>query len=129
MVSDSSRIVKEASCAVSLSAVPDFMPFLPLAFRVRLPLPHSTTCAPSLPLITAFSASVLSGYSVSLFWAASVSVLVVPSAATIVTTLDFPQVMGAVELLVRQRSDKISVTPAVPFLTLTEPSAQLPVSK
>ena len=44
-----------------------------------------------------------------------------------VTSLDFPITIGADVLLVRLKSDKISVTPTVPFLTLTEPSEQLPV--
>ena len=60
MVSASSRMVRDASPSSAVEA-PDLMPFLPLALTVRLPVPHSVTREPSLHLMTAFSASVLSG--------------------------------------------------------------------
>ena len=60
MVSVSSRMVRDASPSSAVVA-PDLMPFLPLALTVRLPVPHSTTRLPSLHLMAAFSASVLSG--------------------------------------------------------------------
>lgn len=47
-------------------------------------------------------------------------------AATMVTSLDLLQAMGAVSLLVRVRPSSTRVTPVVPFLTVMEPSAQLP---
>ena len=50
----------------------------------------------------------------------------VPLAATIVTSDDLPQVMGAVAALVRSRPSSTSVTPVVPFLILIEPSAHAP---
>ena len=43
-----------------------------------------------------------------------------------VTSLDLPQVMAAVFLLVSVRPPSTSVTPVVLFFTLMEPSAQLP---
>ena len=131
MVSVSSRIVSEASWVApssSVLAAPDLMPFLPLAFSVRLPVPHRVTWEPSLHFSTAFSALSLSALSSLLLAAVSVRVLVVPSAATRVTTEDLPQTMGAVSALVRSRPFKSSVTPLTPALTLTEPSAQRPES-
>jgi hypothetical protein len=43
-----------------------------------------------------------------------------------VTSLDLPQLMGAVEVLVTESSFSTSVTPVTPFFTVTLPSAQLP---
>ena len=125
MVSVSSSMVSEASPASSV-APPDLMPFLPFALMRKLPAPQSVTVEPSLHLMTAFSASVFSGYSPSLFCALSVRTFSVPSAARIATPDDLPQVMGAVALLVRSRPFKIRVTPVVPFLILIEPSAHAP---
>ena len=127
MVSVSSQMVREASPS-SAVVVPDLMPFLPLAVMVRLPVPPSVTCEPSLHLMTAFSAASLSGYSSSLFLALSVRLLTEPSAAMMVTSVDLLQVMGAVSALVRDRPFSTSVTPVVPFLMVMEPSAQVPVT-
>ena len=53
-------MVNDASPSSSVVA-PDLMPFLPLATTLSVPAPVSSTCEPSLHLMTAFSASVLSG--------------------------------------------------------------------
>ena len=44
-----------------------------------------------------------------------------------VTSVDLLQVMGAVSALVRSSPFSTSVTPMVPFFTVTEPSPQVPV--
>ena len=52
----------------------------------------------------------------------------VPERTRIVTSVDLPHRIGAVSALVSDSPLSTSVTPVVPFLTLTEPSAQLPES-
>ena len=123
----SSRIVKEASPSASV-VWPDLMPFFPLAVRFRVPAPHNVTWEPSLHLMTAFSAFSFSGCSSSLFMAESLRVFTVPASARMVTAVLLAQVMAAVSALARVRPERTSVTPAVPFFTLTLPSAQLPES-
>ena len=125
IVSVSSRMVRLASPSSSVEA-PDLIPFLLLAVMVSAPVPQSVTWEPSLHLRTAFSAFSFVGYMSSLFCSLSESILTVPAAASIVTCEDLPQVMDAVSALVSVRPSRISVTSVVPFLTLTEPSAQLP---
>ena len=51
-----------------------------------------------------------------------------PSAITSVTPVDLLQVIGAVAAEVSSSPFSTSVTPVVPFLTLTEPSAHAPES-
>ena len=79
--------------------------------------------------MTAFSAFSLPEFDSSLFAAASVRTFSVPSAATMTTSLDLLQVIGAVSALVRLRPLRISLTPIVPFLILTEPSVHEPESR
>ena len=50
-----------------------------------------------------------------------------PEATIILTSVDLLQAMGAVVELVRVKPLSTNVTPVVPLLTLTEPSAQLPL--
>jgi len=125
IVSVNSRMVRLASPSSSVEA-PDLIPFLPLAVSVSEPVPQSVTWEPSLHLRTAFSAFSFAGYVSPLFCSLSESALTVPAAASIVTCEDLPQVIGAVSVLVSVRLSKISVTSVVPFLIVTEPSAQLP---
>ena len=120
-----SRMVSDASPSSSVVA-PDLIPFLPLAVMVNSPSPQRVTVEPSLHLMTAFSASVLSGYVSSLFCSVSLREFSVPLETRIVTSLDLPQVMAAVFSLVSVRPSSTSVTPVVLFFTLMEPSAQLP---
>ena len=63
-----------------------------------------------------------------MFSALSVSTLTLPSAAQMVTSVDLLQVMGAVSALVRSSPFSTSVTPVVPFFTVTEPLPHVPVS-
>ena len=122
MFSVRSRMVKEAS--PSSVVAPDLMPFLPFACTFSVPAPQSTTCEPSLHLMTAFSASALPDS--SLLLSVSVSVFSVPAATSMVTSLPLPQTMGAVVSEVSVNPFSTSVTPSVPFSTVTLPSAQLP---
>ena len=121
----SSRIFSHASPSSSVVS-PDLMPFLPFASILSVPLPHSVTCEPSLHLMTAFSAASFSGCVSSLFCSVSAKVFTVPSAATIVTAVLLLQAIGAVVLPVSVRPSSTSVTPVVPFLTVTLPSAHVP---
>ena len=125
MLSVISSIVREASPS-SLVDAPDFIPFLPFAFMVSVPLPHSVTSEPSLHFITAFSAFSFSGCSSSLLYSVSASVFSVPSAAVTVTSEDLPHASGAVSSEVSSSPSRISVTPVVPFFIFIEPSAHFP---
>ena len=60
MVSVRSSMTSHAVLSSSVVA-PDLMPFLPFAVTVSVPVPPIVTCEPSLHLMTAFSASALSG--------------------------------------------------------------------
>ena len=124
ILSVSSVIVSEASPSESVVA-PDFMPFLPFAVMFSVPEPDRVTFEPSLNFMTAFSASALSGKLSSLFCSESDSEFV--PRTTISTSEDFAQVIGAVDSPESVRLSSTSVTPVVPFFTLTEPSEQLPV--
>ena len=91
-----------------------------------VPLPHSTTCAPSLHLSTALSASALA-FSLSLLLATvSARVFWVPLCTAMVTPVDLPHTMGAVVVLVSCSPFSISVTSSVPAFTVMLPSAQPP---
>ena len=106
---------------------PVLIAFLALAVTFRVPAPERVTTAPSLPLMTAFSASGLSGLSSALFAAVSARVLTVPASATIRTAVSLLQQMGAAPSAVSSRPRSTSVTSLVSFLTLTEPEPDLPL--
>ena len=122
----SSEIVRLASPNSSEDA-PDLTPFLPFAVISSAPVPQRVSRAPSLALITAFSAEVLAGSVSSLLLSVSARVLTEPSAARIVTSEPLLQQMAAVPSAVRCRPSSTRVTPSVCFLTVTEPLAQVPL--
>ena len=62
-----------------------------------------------------------------MFFSVSVSVFLLPAAATTVTSLDLLQAMGALSAEVRFSPARISTTPVVPFLTVTDPSLEVPL--
>ncbi|CCX63731.1 unknown [Firmicutes bacterium CAG:791] len=147
IVSVSSRMVRDASPSVPVEA-PDLIPFLPFAWRTSSPVPQRTTCEPSLHLMTAFSAVelllaslpdsvseslpsallffVLESLLPSLLASVSESVFTVPAAASMVTSVLFAQISGAVVWEERVRPSSARTTPVVPFCTFTLPSSQLP---
>ena len=121
-----SEIVRLAS-PNSSSEAPALTPFLPFAAMISVPFPHRSTCAPSLDFSTAFSVFPLAGFVSSLLSTVSARVLTEPSAATIVTSVPLLHEMAAVPTAVSSRSSRTSVTSFVPFLTVTDPFAQLPL--
>ena len=103
------------------------MPFLPFAVTLSVPLPQSVTFEPSLHLMTAFSAFSFSAWLPSLLSAVSERLFTVPSAAMTVTPEALLKQRGAVSLLESVSPSRTRYTPATCFLTVTLPSAQLPV--
>ncbi len=117
------------------------MPFLALAFKMSVPVPHRVRLDEVLPLMTALSAkywllpsppSAVAPYTSALLFAASVSFDVVPFNTLIVTVEveSFLMVTGDVKELVKSTVSNSSTAAAVAsFLTLMAPSLHVPANR
>ena len=125
------KLSSEDAPTMILASAPPLIPFLqslPSAFNV--PSPVITSVEPLFTLIAAPSnASAISASSEFSSAGSSRSVNVLLPSITSFTSADLAITSGAVSEAVRFRSDRIRITPSVPFFTLILPSEHSPVTR